>query len=274
MNAFLRWFRRLGIPVMGLLFFGSLVILYPESSPGNPPWGGVNRETVAALALGVLLSYLVFETGIALSHYLDRHLTWERHPLRRVGLQTGLQTVLAGSITLATGWFFAHLGGYDTPAQPLLLTDLLPLLLVGLFTAFLLSGVYIGASFFNYWQAEIEAREAAERTALQAQVQVLQQQLDPHFLFNTLSTLTAVIEADPARAVTFVQRLPRCTATCCNTATRPGCRCVSSWVWCGRTCICCKRAFPKGWKWSWRWGKNTAAGWCCRWWCSCWSKTR
>lgn len=204
MDSFLRWFRWLGIPLVGLLFFGALVIVYPEELTDNPPWGSLNGEKLAAFVMGLLLSYLTFETGILLARYLDRHLAWATRPLRRVLLQVGLQTALALLMTLAAGRLYVHLGGYDTPAQPVLLTDLLPLLLVGLFTAFLLAGAYIGASFFAYWQAEIIARETA---TAQARLQALQQQLDPHFLFNTLNTLTAVIEEDPPRAVTFVQRL-------------------------------------------------------------------
>lgn len=207
MHAFLRWFRRLGIPLVGLLFFAALAIVYPDSDPGNPPWGSPNAETAAALGLGVLLSYLTFETGILLSRFLDRHLAWARHPLRRVLLQVSAQTVLALAVTGAAAVIYVRLGGYDTAASPVRLVDLLPLLMLGLFTAFLLSGAYIGASFFNYWQAEAQAREEATADAAQARLDALQQQLDPHFLFNTLSTLTALIEADPARAATFVQRL-------------------------------------------------------------------
>lgn len=45
-----------------------------------------------------------------------------------------------------------------------------------------------------------EETDAARYTALQ-------QQLDPHFLFNSLNTLVAEIEYDPTRAVTFTRNL-------------------------------------------------------------------
>jgi len=208
MDSFLRWFRRLGIPLIGLLFFLAMAIVYPESEPNTPAWGSLSRETLAALVLGVIVSYLTFETGILLSRYLDRHVAWAWQPLRRVLLQMSLQTALALAVTLSTGLLYVQLGGYnDATLGPVRLVDLLPLLLVALFTAFLLSGAYIGASFFNYWQLEITAREEATTQAAQARLETLQQQLDPHFLFNTLNTLTAVIEEDPPRAVTFVQRM-------------------------------------------------------------------
>jgi len=207
MAAFLRWFRWLGIPVVGGLFFAALAILYPDSEPNTPRWGSFGGPALAALVLGLGQAYLIFESGIALSRYLDRHLTWTRHPRRRILLQMSMQVLVALAVTWLVGEVYVQLGGYDTAAHPVLFTDLLPLLLLSLFTAFLLSGTYIGASFFAYWQAEIAAREAVTAQVTQARLQALQQQLDPHFLFNTLNTLTAVIEDDPPRAVTYVQRL-------------------------------------------------------------------
>lgn len=206
MTKFLRWFRRLGIPVVGLLFYGSLAIVYPEHLGETPAWGSLRADTLAALALGTLFAFFIFEAGIALSRWLDRHMAWQQQPLRRVGLQVGLQAGGAAALAAGLGAAFAHAAGYDR-AAPVLFVDLLPLTLLGLLTAFLLAGVYVGASFFAYWQAEVHTREAAQRQVLEAQVHALQQQLDPHFLFNTLSTLTAVIEDSPPRAVTFVQRL-------------------------------------------------------------------
>ncbi|NJK94290.1 MAG: histidine kinase [Bacteroidales bacterium] len=35
----------------------------------------------------------------------------------------------------------------------------------------------------------------------------MRNQVDPHFLFNSLNTLTSLIEADPKKAITFVKQL-------------------------------------------------------------------
>ena len=40
-----------------------------------------------------------------------------------------------------------------------------------------------------------------------ARYTALQQQLDPHFLFNSLNALIAEIEYDPVQAVTFTRNL-------------------------------------------------------------------
>jgi sensor histidine kinase YesM len=53
-------------------------------------------------------------------------------------------------------------------------------------------------------QADIEA---AQRQATQAQLKLLQSQLEPHMLFNTLANLRALIALDPDRAQDMLDRL-------------------------------------------------------------------
>jgi two-component system sensor histidine kinase AlgZ len=55
---------------------------------------------------------------------------------------------------------------------------------------------------------ELERREAAHRVAvLRAELAALQARTDPHFLFNALNTVAALIPVDPARAESLVERL-------------------------------------------------------------------
>ncbi|MFM1989143.1 MAG: hypothetical protein RJA99_2100 [Pseudomonadota bacterium] len=50
---------------------------------------------------------------------------------------------------------------------------------------------------------------AAERSAAQAQLQALRAQVEPHFLFNTLANVSALIDRDPAAARALVDDLAR-----------------------------------------------------------------
>lgn len=60
--------------------------------------------------------------------------------------------------------------------------------------------------FKKYREAEIE-REKLQRINLQSQLDTLKNQVNPHFLFNSLNTLTSLIPEDPELAVEFVQKL-------------------------------------------------------------------
>lgn len=59
-------------------------------------------------------------------------------------------------------------------------------------------------------QEKEKARSAAiERQAMQAQLQLLQAQIEPHMLFNTLANLQGLIAIDPARAQSMLEQLIR-----------------------------------------------------------------
>ena len=56
--------------------------------------------------------------------------------------------------------------------------------------------------------AELAARATAiEKQAIQAQLQMLQAQIEPHMLFNTLANLQGLIMLDPARAQHMLEQL-------------------------------------------------------------------
>jgi signal transduction histidine kinase len=87
------------------------------------------------------------------------------------------------------------------PNQPLFLLYLF------LFTACVGAGI----SYFFYASARssylTSALETSRQQATEAQLKLLQSQLEPHMLFNTLANLRALIDADPARATTMLDHL-------------------------------------------------------------------
>jgi len=86
-------------------------------------------------------------------------------------------------------------------------SDLRPLSLILMLSL----GFTISAVYFFYSRGRLAAlqaaTEAAQRSAAEAQLRLLQSQLEPHMLFNTLANLRVLIGADPARAQTMLDRL-------------------------------------------------------------------
>lgn len=84
-----------------------------------------------------------------------------------------------------------------------------PRMLVNFFLLSIVSGAVISFFFYttgksHYLYGELEA---SQRQATEAQLKLLQSQLDPHMLFNTLANLRALIATDPPRATHMLDRL-------------------------------------------------------------------
>lgn len=74
---------------------------------------------------------------------------------------------------------------------------------------FLVIAVYESVYFVNELRVSIEEKELLQRESLRAQLDALRTQVNPHFLFNNLNTLSAVIHDDPGQAIDFVQQLSK-----------------------------------------------------------------
>lgn len=72
-----------------------------------------------------------------------------------------------------------------------------------------LGAVYESIRFFQLWKTTAVEKENLERAHLASQLEGLRNQVNPHFLFNSLNTLTYLIPEAPDKAVRFVQQLSK-----------------------------------------------------------------
>jgi two-component system LytT family sensor kinase len=66
---------------------------------------------------------------------------------------------------------------------------------------------YYSTFLVNHWIKSIEKNEELKRENLLAKYEALKNQVNPHFLFNSLNTLTGVVEQKPELATLFIKRL-------------------------------------------------------------------
>jgi sensor histidine kinase YesM len=94
------------------------------------------------------------------------------------------------------------------------------------FSAGLLFGVVINYFFFSsarIKQSETLLREeqiktlTLEKRSLEADLKLLQAQIEPHFLFNTLSNILSLMDSDPGRGKTMLMDLTRYLRSSLNT---------------------------------------------------------
>ncbi len=75
------------------------------------------------------------------------------------------------------------------------------------FILFTWSTLYFLINFWRQWNEQIERTEKAELLAQSAQLQMLRYQLNPHFLFNSLNSIRALILEDQTKARDMVTEL-------------------------------------------------------------------
>ncbi|MFN4994365.1 MAG: sensor histidine kinase [Bacteroidota bacterium] len=71
----------------------------------------------------------------------------------------------------------------------------------------LINSIFVANAFFRQWKRTLQEKEELKRTSLSAEFETLKSQINPHFLFNSLNTLTTLIEENPATATNFIHKL-------------------------------------------------------------------
>lgn len=73
--------------------------------------------------------------------------------------------------------------------------------------SFMIVAIYEAMYFFDQYKTSIVEREVMQRAHVQAELDNLRNQINPHFLFNSLNTLMNLIPKDPDSAMAFLGKL-------------------------------------------------------------------
>ncbi|MEQ8469740.1 MAG: histidine kinase [Marinoscillum sp.] len=95
----------------------------------------------------------------------------------------------------------------------ILATDLLPtteqLVVANVYGAIVIIpifSIYFSLHFLNHWQESELAMERFQKESMSSQLETLKNHLDPHFLFNNLNILSALIDKDADQSQEFLGR--------------------------------------------------------------------
>ncbi len=155
--------------------------------------------TVCTMLGGLLLS----RVHIGISNWLRKTIGSRLSVMQRIMIQFLFVVVTSGFVTLI---FF----GYDWvqfPGYTLKMENYKWALLVG-FTADLIGSAFNEAIYSQQeWRRTQLEKEQLEKLHLQSQLDVLKNQINPHFLFNSLNSLSSLIADEPEKAELFVDKL-------------------------------------------------------------------
>ena len=189
----------------------AILVGVPLLSAISVPLFTANQEPTVArlmtcLLIGALYSGVYWAATRTLVISLRRRLPRQDQTTRRL-LYTLLGSVAIVTTfellmeTVLTGLFPGlRQAGYDT--SPVLFK-----IIVSLTLSLLVVAIYESIYFFTKYRSSLLEQERLSRANMQAQLTSLKEQVNPHFLFNSLNTLVNLIPEDGEKAVDFTQRL-------------------------------------------------------------------
>lgn len=187
--------------ILLLIAMGNLIMLFflrGEKLTGQMfLYGSINSVFVGgSFAIGLALMFNI----------LDRKLPWLHFPLKRLIVQffvtIGFSLVLIVAAILLTG-LFSH---QKITSAYFLQTGYFMAKVAFLFV-FAGSLISNAVMFFKNWKEAAVQQEKLKREQLALQYETLKSQVNPHFLFNNLNSLTSLISTNPDKAIDFVKKL-------------------------------------------------------------------
>lgn len=93
--------------------------------------------------------------------------------------------------------------------QPIrwLYTNMLLTMLIELFVTVAITSIFFSIGFFRSWRESAVNEERLQKESIKLQYQALKNQVNPHFLFNSLNSLTSLVSQNQQQAIKFIKEL-------------------------------------------------------------------
>jgi sensor histidine kinase YesM len=162
-----------------------------------------SREHFLSILVATLTSYVIWEGSKLIQSLVLYFFPWEESITKHLVYEVTSVFVFS-SLLLIIGIYT-----YGEMVSSEYIT--LGVVLQNIFVSFMLALLFIafneGAFLFNKWKESLLEQEKLRQENLVAKVESLKKQLDPHFLFNSLSVLSGVVYKDPELADQLITKL-------------------------------------------------------------------
>jgi len=164
-------------------------------------------KSLASILYVLFYSYCIGIPSIALilaaGKKLDRHYPWLKNPFKKLALSIAIQVFIVLFIVVTVKIIFLFI--YKTSVD-----ELFSQLSDGFIWAVSITvfGIAIANAslFFKNWRQSALNEEILKREKLAIEYEALRNQVNPHFLFNSLTALTTLVHQDPDKAEAFIRK--------------------------------------------------------------------
>jgi two-component system, LytTR family, sensor kinase len=164
-------------------------------------WKSLLGSAAYSLSIGLILWRGIAMVGIIVEKFQPA----KQSPEKNLAMHMAAVLLYSSmAILLANIFIYRWIFGYN------LLDNIQGFTIIGiiqLFIVIIITGVHYVLDFLRSLRQAIKEQEALKREALHHKYEALKNQMSPHFLFNSLSVLSALVELDKVRSQTFIKQL-------------------------------------------------------------------
>jgi sensor histidine kinase YesM len=190
----------IGFRLILIPFFGIIIPVVTGMINGQ---NFSNWEIKLSFLFTIMIAFLIWEGNRFLHFSLRSYFDWINKPVQKIAIMMLSITfyTVPLSVLLLVGWYKIFTNG---PVNWDIITQSTLIIMIAVI---FITHVYETAFLVKESESEIIKNEQLERARAEAELEALKNQIDPHFIFNSLNTLSHLIESKPARAKQFNDNL-------------------------------------------------------------------
>jgi len=154
--------------------------------------------------LGFAYGFAFMFGNKAISNYTTK-LNWKKNLKRANVISLSMYIIYGIIVSVMVPYLYDRF--YWNMTGESLFIDVSIKALIGISIEMTFIAIYYSTYLTKYWKKSIESNEELKRENLLANYEALKNQVNPHFLFNNLNTLSGMIEQKPELAVDFIKKL-------------------------------------------------------------------
>ena len=154
----------------------------------------------------IIITGLVWEGNLRIDEWFNKKLPWVTKTFQRIVFQFIVAMFFSAIIIFIIIIVYQKYVYCQTWENKSVLSSSF---FTGLIVSFVLIGIEVSMQFFKNWKASLIEIEKYKTESIQAQLQNLKEQVNPHFLFNNLSVLSSLVYKNQDKAVDFINQLAK-----------------------------------------------------------------
>jgi len=168
---------------------------------------GIGLELKYALADNLLIN--LFLPGLGISYwYSAKYISFEHNSVIKIFLSHVFGGIFITALWLAIGYYLVNsVIGYNETYSDFFLEILPWRVVVGILYYFLFTAFYYLIIYYSNYQERIVKESELKNLVTQAELKSLKFQINPHFIFNSLNSMSALTVLNPEKARNMILKL-------------------------------------------------------------------
>jgi sensor histidine kinase YesM len=189
------------VRLIGIPFFGIVI----PSATGLIPWDAHNGWVISlCFAYYILLAFLIWQGNRYLLFRNYYHIFFKDEPAaKRYLLMIALNVFYTAPLTFLCLW----LGKFIFNNEGVTWNAMFITVIINVVCVIFVTNIYEKVLHAKWAELEKIKLEQLEKAKVLAELEALKNQLDPHFMFNALNTISFLIEHDLDKAHAFIDNL-------------------------------------------------------------------